>query len=393
MEKIKSFGEFKCSLNESAIDVDEIRAKINTIKPADTGDNGATDDAFKAAVPNAKEVKVKGSGSGWTVDFKVDGKYYRAELFANGKLKSMVYGAYDENELVEEGWKEVLVAGALSLMAMKARSQDIASANRPKEKVEYSKSSEKKTDEATVDFGKEFLSGRYKLDDASSKEIEAKLLQIAEFVKAHQNNNISIEIEAGESQVPNRDVDGGKVNGEYKRMPKGALAQNRANTVKEVVETFMKTLTEKGVTKGEWKITVLDPVIGTTPWKPGDDPKSDTFTAEQFVDVYLSVTGEVSKPVEKYAIYSVLSERIFSSNQHALGDIFVTSRQTSDIRDQGAQDVAHQNFLFKTLNRMGKYDGREFLIPWQWWNKERHTTTTELNDVDWEYVQKHFRVK
>lgn len=298
----------------------------------------------------------------------------------------------DHQEKVDEGWKEILIAGALALATGKTKAQDrdIAAV---KQNIEYSVSKEKKAESVTVDFGTDFLSGRYILSDEKSEGVEVKLKEIADFIKKHQNNDIRITIIAGESQVPNRDVDGGKVNGEYRRLPKGGLAKNRANTMKEVVDVFMKTLVDKGVMKGKYVVNVSDPIIGKTPYKPGEDPGQEKFTKEQFVKIVLEATGETHKETEKFAAYSVLGERIFNSNRHALGDIYVKARETKDIRDAGNTDTGHENLLLRTIDKWGKYDGRKFLIPWQWWNKDRRTTTVVLDDQDWAYVQSHFEVK
>jgi hypothetical protein len=396
MEKIKNFSEFSVSLNESAIDAEEIREKIRKIQPKDTGDNGATETAFKAAVPEAREVKVKGTGGGWSIDFKVHGKSHRAELSADGKLKSMVYGAYDESaEPVEEGWKEVLIAGALALSAKGAKSQDrdVASTS-PRHNVEYSVSSEKKSNALVLDFGTDFMSGRYKLSDQKSEGVEQKLREIGDFVKKHQNNDIKITIFSGESLVPNRDVDAGKDStGQYRRLPKGGLAQRRASTMQEVVETFMRTLEKNGVMKGKWQIVVAQPKIGTAQWKPGDDPGQEKYTKEQFVKIGLEVTGETAKADEIFSQYAKDGEGIFNSARHRIGEIYVSTRETKDIRDQGNREGGHQDLLFKTIDKMGKFDGRMYLIPWQWWNKDRSTTTTQLTDEDFEYIKTHFEVK
>lgn len=312
------------------------------------------------------------------------------------KFSEFAHKPIDENvEPVEEGWKEVLIAGALALGSIKGRGQDrdVASTS-PRNNVEYSVSKEKNAEMITVDFGTDFMSGRYKLNDEKSEGIEKKLKEIADFVKKHQSSNISITIFSGESLVPNRDVDGGKDStGQYKRLPKGGLAKNRASTMQEVVSTFMETLQKNGVMKGKWEINIAQPKIGTAPWKPGDDPGQEKYTREQFVKIALEAKGETPKENEKFSQYAKDGEGVFSSARHRIGEIYVSTRETKDIRDQGNVEGGHQDLLFKTIDKLGKFDGKMYLIPWQWWNKERKTTTMELTDADFEYVKTHFEVK
>ena len=302
-----------------------------------------------------------------------------------------------QEEKLDEGWREVVIAGAMTLASLRGAAQKPGNTEILKEpqRIEYVKQEEKekKNVSINVNFGNEFSSGSYKFNKDKLDNLQERLAEIGDFVKDHQNSDIFVTINAGESLVPNRDAESGK------SMPKGALAQKRAEVTKDVIETFMKTLKDKGILNGRYIVDTTTE-IGKTPYKPGEDVNQEKFTKEQFVRVKLEVKDTtVNVKTRDFSAYAIMGERFFrSSNQHAFGDIFYVVRSTKNIEDPGMKDTGHEDVLLRTLSKEADfartkqpYDGKTYLIPWQWLNKA--TNYNSLSDEQIEYIKTHFEVK
>lgn len=302
-----------------------------------------------------------------------------------------------EEEKLDEGWKEIIIAGAMSLAALRGAAQQPGSEKILKEpqRVEYVKKQEndKKIITATVTFGNEFKSGSYKFDKDKLDNLQEKLAEIGNFIKEHQNCDMIITINTGESLVPNRDRE------TRKSLNTGDLAKKRANVTKDVIEIFLGTLKDKGILNGRYVIDTST-VIGKTPYKPGEDVNQEKFTKEQFVDVKLEIKDNVQNiKTEDFSAYAIRGERFFrSSNRHGFGDIFYVTRVTDKIKEPGYQDVGHQNVLLRTLAKDSEfaktknpYDGNTYLIPWKWLNKATNYTT--FSDEQIEYIKSNFEIK
>lgn len=295
-----------------------------------------------------------------------------------------IYNLENEEDLqkVDEGWKEMIIAGALSLASIGTFGQQKTALNLPSGK-QYSTNINKKDTTVTVNLGNQFKSAEYQFDKEKSDDLEAKLGQIAEFIKNQPNKNISIKINSGESLVPNRDIE------TKKRLPKGALANKRSEVTKDLINNLINSLKEKGKFSGSYNIDTST-TIGKTPFVPGEDPQQDKFKKEQFVNVTVLAQGEVSSQSIEYADYARFNERIYVDGK-AVGDIFVKSRETTNIKDAGNVDTGKEYVLLKTLSKesdyastKNKYDGNMYLIPSDWWNKNVGSNTISqslYNDI------------
>ncbi len=285
-------------------------------------------------------------------------------------------------EQVDESVKEWILSGALALASaggLKAQKASVVDLPKNQEYV----SKETKSDTTlSVNFGTEFESGTYRFSKDKAKETEAKLNQITSFVKKFNGSNITIEIEGSESQVPNIDRETGK------RLPKGGLSKMRVAEVQDLINSHLDSLIGKGIFKGKYDTTTR---IGSTTYTLGENPRQDKFTKEQYVKVTVKVSGKSEEKKDKFAAYAKIGERVFRDNKHALGDIFVKSRETKNIKDAGNVDTGHEDVLLKTLDKMGKYDGGRYLIPFEWWNKNHNYNVLSEDLI--KYIKANFEVK
>jgi hypothetical protein len=159
----------------------------------------------------------------------------------------------------------------------------------------------------------------------------------------------------------------------------------------------MMGLDKQGVFKGAYDIRTGKPVIGTTPYKPGEDPHQDKFTAEQFVNVTVEAEGG-AKPSStvNFSAYAKDGEMIYIPagpvSNIAIGEIRKTLRDTRDIKDNGLKDGGYQDLLLQEIDKLGKLTGKSYMIPWQWWNKvvgQGHYLSAE----QWQHIQDNFEVK
>lgn len=116
----------------------------------------------------------------------------------------------------------------------------------------------KSTGIAVVDFGENFSSGEFDLQNTDN--LKQKLISL----KKYNSDKYNIKITASESQVTNPSGFG-----------KGDLAKKRAEILKSLLE-------KSGIT-----INIeVESVVGSTPYIKGkDNPEDDKFTQEQFVRV------------------------------------------------------------------------------------------------------------
>lgn len=268
---------------------------------------------------------------------------------------------------VDEGIKEWILAGAIALFSGNAKSSTIQTTPTAIEKPGNDTS-------LTIDFGTEFESGSYRFSKDKAKDAQQKLTQISSFIQKYKNQNIVISIEGSESQVPNIDAETGR------RLPKRGLATMRVAEVEDLINSHMKSLSEKGVFKGSFDTTTK---IGSTAYITGENPRQDKFTREQYVKVTLKVVGNAVSANTKanpFSAYASIDQRVFVNNK-AVGDVFAKSRSSRDIKDGGGLNTGYQDILLKELapeNEFAKtkkeYNGKYYLIPSNWWNKIRTTS-------------------
>lgn len=268
----------------------------------------------------------------------------------NTLIKQIIKEEYNsilsEKYYIEEGWKENIIAAAITAASLFGGvNKSKASTNNSTANI-ITKTTD--SDTLTIPFGKLFGSGRYLFDKDDITPLKQNLEKIADFISKHPNSSFTINIVSSESQVPNRDLNSIPIKGangklEYKRLEKGQLAQKRAQIAKFTLESFVEELKQKGF-KGN--VNIKDSaVIGNTPYKPGDNSNDSKFTAEQYVNVTVtledkttSVNKEEELPIGKF---SKRGEAIYNNNGHIRGVVMYATGNTSDLKkSSGIKNIA-----------------------------------------------------
>lgn len=144
-----------------------------------------------------------------------------------------------------------------------------------------------RTESLAVNFDAIWPMGKWKLTSQQSGPIVQKLIQITDFINKNKGSQVTIQIEAGESQVTNRD-------GEDPSKPElkpGVLSQRRGDSMVTFLTQYFEGLVSKGAID---KMPVLPkPItkIGTTPYKRGSNDlkdKQEQYKQEQFVRAIVS---------------------------------------------------------------------------------------------------------
>lgn len=157
---------------------------------------------------------------------------------------------------------------------------------------------ETKSEMIIIPLTKTFASGKYKITNESF--FEPYIKQINDFLKSFPKNRaISIQISAGESQVPNYDREKYPITGnntvdfsQEKKLPPGDLANKRMDEIERLVKEKFSQFTNVKVTKTQ-------PVIGTTPWDSTQDANDPKYIKEQFIQIKIKALGESSEDSPK----------------------------------------------------------------------------------------------
>jgi hypothetical protein len=145
-----------------------------------------------------------------------------------------------------------------------------------------------KTEALAVNFDAIWPMGKWKLTSQQSGPIIQKLTQITDFINKNQGGDVTIQIEAGESQVTNRD-------GEDSAKPvldPGVLSQRRGESMVTFLTQYFQGLVSKGAIQK--MPTLPNPItkIGKTPYKKGSNDlkdKQSQYQQEQFVRAIVSI--------------------------------------------------------------------------------------------------------
>lgn len=144
--------------------------------------------------------------------------------------------------------------------------------------------SEKILDIASQSF---FGNGKWKnLSAEGENDFNNKINnEVLPFLTKNKGSIVSVKITAGESQVPNKDLEVSPP----KDLPSGELAKRRAETMKSILNQKFDELLKNGVisTKPEFQEPSI--VIGKTTYKSGDDINKPEYQKERFVDIKLSL--------------------------------------------------------------------------------------------------------
>lgn len=145
-----------------------------------------------------------------------------------------------------------------------------------------SEQNEIKTESATVNFDAVWSMGKWKLTSQQSGPIIQKLIQITDFINNHKGSVITIQIEAGESQVTNYDAE----DPAKPILAPGVLSQRRGDSMVRFLTQYFQGLVDKGAIDKMPELPKPITKIGSTPYKKGSTDLKDKqaqYQQEQFV--------------------------------------------------------------------------------------------------------------
>jgi len=150
-----------------------------------------------------------------------------------------------------------------------------------------SEQNEVRTEALTVNFDAVWAMGMWKLTSQQSGPIVQKLIGITDFINKNKGSVVTIQIEAGESQVTN-------VDNEDPSKPKlqpGVLSQRRGESMVTFLSQYFQGLVSKGAIDKMPELPTPITQIGTTSYKIGSTDlktKKDLYQKEQFVRAVIS---------------------------------------------------------------------------------------------------------
>jgi hypothetical protein len=146
-----------------------------------------------------------------------------------------------------------------------------------------------RTESLTVQMGSIWPMGKWKITTQQINQLTPKLEQITNFINKNRDSIVTIQIEAGESQVTN-------VDNESPSKPKlspGVLSQRRGDTMVDFLTGYFRDLMNKDLIKKLPEIPKPKQIIGTTDYKKGITDLKDpnvvaTYQKEQFVNAVIT---------------------------------------------------------------------------------------------------------
>ena len=282
---------------------------------------------------------------------------------------------FDNQELVEEGWKEnvmaLIIATAGIFSGAKSQTTSQTTLTKPQVETMIKKAAEMPSIKIPID--QVFKSGKYSMNSVDYEKIQSVMANLGAFIESHKNTEMTITIESSESQVTNYD---GEKSGRIK-LETGELAKLRANTAKSMVNLFLNKLSVKSI-----KITEPKILIGDVPW-PSIDPKTkrqrtkddSVYTKDQFINILVNVTGKEKIP-DSFSAYAKEGESIFMNNR-LIAICCYQTRSTKNIKDAGIKNTGYENVLLrmvapdKSSDDPNFFTGVVYEIPSFYWNKIR----------------------
>lgn len=131
--------------------------------------------------------------------------------------------------------------------------------------------------------------GMWRLTQIQKQSLKDDMFKIAEFVTRNTNNVVTVQIQAGESRVTNKDNESGG-----NEVEQGVIANNRAKELYRYLEEYL--IGQLKLTNVEFLPT--DIVIGKTPYEKGDKSAQykkkykEEYEKERFVKAIISIKGE-----------------------------------------------------------------------------------------------------
>ena len=158
---------------------------------------------------------------------------------------------------------------------------------------------ETRTEAITVDFGAVWPMGKWKLTSDQITQITQKAVQITNFITKNKGSKITIQIEAGESQITNKDNEASPP----VELAQGVLSQRRGESMVNFLKSYFQSLVGNVITQNEIpNIPEPKTIIGKTPYKKGDitDPKTGkidpqkaaVYQNEQFVRAIVTASKD-----------------------------------------------------------------------------------------------------
>jgi hypothetical protein len=150
-----------------------------------------------------------------------------------------------------------------------------------------SEQNEVRTEALTVNFDAVWAMGMWKLTQQQSSPIIQKLIEITDFINKNKGSIVTIQIEAGESQVTN-------VDNEDPTKPKlqpGVLSQRRGEQMVTFLSQYFQGLVSKGAIDKMPELPAPITKIGATSYKAGSTDlktKKTQYQQEQFVRAIIS---------------------------------------------------------------------------------------------------------
>lgn len=303
-----------------------------------------------------------------------------------------------EEEQLEEGWKENILATAMAASALFGGPKASGAQGRNQSPEKPGVSQQVTSDVLNIDFGSLFPSGRYIIRGDNEKQLQDKLEQIGKYVARNPNANYKVEIISSESQVPNYDAEKtGKP-----KLDVGELAQKRADAAKFAIEKYFAAIKNQGGFEGKVDVIVTPVRIGKEKFTQGVDNKDDAkYTKDQFVK--LKVSAETQTKTVKYDPYAAYAHEgeIMYKDGKAYAMVFYPSRATKDVTKGGGLNTGYQDVLLRVvdlkglerkgealtgdINQPGAYT-QDYKIPWEKWNTvvgTSHNLTQRMID-SWE---------
>lgn len=150
-----------------------------------------------------------------------------------------------------------------------------------------SEQNEIKTEALTVNFDAVWAMGMWKLTSQQSAPIVQKLIQVTDFINKNKGSLVTIQIEAGESQVTNVDNE----DSSKPKLEPGVLSQRRGESMVNFLTQYFQGLVSKGAIDKMPELPKPISTIGSTPYKVGSTDlktKKNLYQKEQFVRAIIS---------------------------------------------------------------------------------------------------------
>ena len=285
----------------------------------------------------------------------------------------------NENEQLEEGWKENILALSIAAASMFGGKGAQAQQAAPKAKASTTQQIKQTKDTLEIDFGTNFESGKYSFGERDQEELKSKFASIGSFIQAHPGKSFKVNITASESKVPNYDKEeGSKTYNE--KLGSGELAQKRAAGMKYGIESFINKLKQQGISVGEVSYEESKTMVGGPEWQPekGDKSTDQKFTDHQFVDFQIIALDSDDGKTADYSNFSSDKTRMFDDAGHVIADIRFATSDTKDITKQGTLDTRRGDVLVQFRGDFGPTEKVDYLVDGDWWNQNKESTGNRM---------------